>query len=160
MERRPCTQCKTTDPAEFWKGQRLCKTCDKAYKLANREKYLDLWRHNAAQWAAANPEKARQKYTDYKARLKAAPGQLTPRLVAMVYEIHGHQCLKCAATKDLTIDHVLPLTLGGSNCLDNLQPLCRACNGGKGGRFGDYRSLAIPGRYRVEEAAIELGIAV
>jgi hypothetical protein len=46
----------------------------------------------------------------------------------------GFQCQHCNATKDLAIDHIKPLILGGSNDLDNLQILCRTCNSRKSDR--------------------------
>jgi len=41
------------------------------------------------------------------------------------------KCVYCNATKDITIDHVIPLIKGGSNDLENLQFLCRKCNSKK-----------------------------
>jgi hypothetical protein len=43
----------------------------------------------------------------------------------------GFQCQHCGASKDLAIDHIQPLILGGSNELDNLQILCKSCNSRK-----------------------------
>ena len=37
-------------------------------------------------------------------------------------------CLWCGATRDLTVDHIVPLSQGGSNESDNLRVLCRKCN--------------------------------
>jgi len=37
----------------------------------------------------------------------------------------GHQCRRCGSTEDLTVDHVIPLSKGGDNSLDNLQTLCQ-----------------------------------
>ena len=37
-------------------------------------------------------------------------------------------CTWCGTTVDLTVDHVLPLSMGGSNELENLRVLCRPCN--------------------------------
>lgn len=48
-------------------------------------------------------------------------------------------CLKCGTSKNLTIDHVVPISKGGTNDLDNLQTLCRKCNVEKGSDTGDYR---------------------
>lgn len=35
----------------------------------------------------------------------------------------------------LTVDHIIPKSKGGSNELDNLQPMCYACNHKKGNKI-------------------------
>lgn len=37
------------------------------------------------------------------------------------------------------IDHVIPLSRGGTNYIENIQTLCKDCNSGKGARPADYR---------------------
>jgi hypothetical protein len=44
-------------------------------------------------------------------------------------------CEHCGATSDLEVDHVVPISLGGSDDRDNLQCLCLMCNRRKGNRF-------------------------
>ena len=39
------------------------------------------------------------------------------------------RCKYCKATKNLTIDHKVPLILGGKDEFKNLQCLCKRCNG-------------------------------
>lgn len=57
--------------------------------------------------------------------------------------IYGDICLACGAAEDLEPDHVVPLARGGSNLIENIQPLCRRCNLSKHARSSaDYR----PGR--------------
>ena len=43
-------------------------------------------------------------------------------------------CSKCGSTKDLTLDHIIPLARGGTNDQSNAQVLCRKCNSIKGSR--------------------------
>jgi len=58
----------------------------------------------------------------------------------------AHHCPACGSPGPLTVDHVIPLVLGGSNSVVNIQPLCKPCNVHKGTSIADYRitRLALP----------------
>lgn len=51
-----------------------------------------------------------------------------------VYERDGFRCVECSATERLSLDHIHPYSLGGTDDLDNLQTLCKPCNSRKGAR--------------------------
>lgn len=40
-------------------------------------------------------------------------------------------CQACGSTADLTIDHIIPIALGGVHTRNNIQLLCRSCNARK-----------------------------
>lgn len=54
----------------------------------------------------------------------------------------GGECLKCKSTKDLEVDHIKPICLGGGNEDENLQTLCRKCHQEKTSE--DLREIPYP----------------
>ena len=74
------------------------------------------------------------------ARLSAARklAKHTPEQWDALLDLVGRECLRCGADAYLK-DHILPIYLGGSDGIENLQPLCRQCNSAKGPEAIDYR---------------------
>lgn len=69
--------------------------------------------------------------------------RIRPEDRAFIYERDGHACLRCGVRRPLSIDHVIPESLGGPSARSNYQTLCRSCNAWKGVRTGvefDYRT--------------------
>lgn len=94
----------------------------------------------------SNPDLYRALEHNYRARKRNAEGVLTAAVIAEVFKLHGDSCLACGATENIQIDHVVPLALGGTNLIDNLQPLCISCNSSKGARSCvDYRRASVNG---------------
>lgn len=62
------------------------------------------------------------------------------RLFVSVGRRDGFWCAACRGCNDLELDHVLPVSLGGSSGLDNLQLLCAPCNNQKGATYVDFRT--------------------
>jgi 5-methylcytosine-specific restriction endonuclease McrA len=59
---------------------------------------------------------------------------------AIIFKMQGDNCLCCGKLRDVGIDHILPISHGGDNNIDNLQVLCRTCNSKKGKHnIIDYR---------------------
>lgn len=46
-----------------------------------------------------------------------------------------YKCVVCSSPDDLTIDHIVPVSVGGSNEKTNLQVMCRPCNSRKGAKL-------------------------
>ena len=58
--------------------------------------------------------------------------KIHPSLRIQVYEIDGWRCRLCGSGRDLTVDHIVPVSKGGGTVWWNLQTLCRSCNSKKG----------------------------
>lgn len=68
-----------------------------------------------------------------RARKLGVYGELTSKDWNKVLEKYNHTCANCGSEDNLTIDHIVPLSMGGTNTSDNIQPLCKSCNSKKGG---------------------------
>lgn len=65
-------------------------------------------------------------------------------------------CQMCGTEERLSVDHIVPRVLGGTDSLDNLQVLCSSCNSSKGGRFFDRAKTppTLHGSFYPENASI------
>jgi 5-methylcytosine-specific restriction endonuclease McrA len=82
-------------------------------------------------WRQKNKAKARWNFLQYSNRKRSALGSHTFEEWLVVLDIFGNRCAKCPST-EVTQDHKVPLSKGGTNNIDNLQPLCHSCNSRKG----------------------------
>lgn len=111
---------------------------DKKY----REKNPDKFSIPNKRWAKNNPEKVIRIQHARRARLLNASGNYTVNEWNNLKKKYNYTCLCCGDSEPnikLTVDHVIPLYLGGSNFIDNIQPLCKSCNSRKGIKIIDYR---------------------
>lgn len=75
----------------------------------------------------------------YENRRKNTVGKLSGKEWEYIKNLYGNICLRCGTNENLSIDHVIPISKGGTNTVDNVQPLCRRCNSSKGIKTIDYR---------------------
>jgi 5-methylcytosine-specific restriction endonuclease McrA len=106
----------------------------RAWREANKEKAADHLRA----WREANPEQNSAHSRNRKARVRNAPGSHTAEDILALVEKQENRCANphCAVTfagrRKYQIDHMMPLSRGGSNDPANLQLLCAPCNRSKG----------------------------
>ena len=61
----------------------------------------------------------------------------------MIYKRDHYTCQYCGSIKDLTIDHVIPKSKGGTNKWNNLVTCCRKCNLKKGNKFLSETNMTV-----------------
>jgi hypothetical protein len=117
-----------TDPSEF----------ERKVRLALQSEYADDLDRQQLQGMldALKQERRKQKTHRVKSSLIAKRRTMfhgrQPELMLALIDRDGYECEQCGSQDDLTIDHIIPLSRGGSDDLDNLHLLCRACNSRKG----------------------------
>jgi len=119
----------------------------RAYRKANREKIAEYQRvYNKANrekvvgwqkvYQKANPEVRKAADHRRRARKRNAEGDHNSAQIRARFAVHGDSCIYCASTQDLHIDHIKPLSKGGSNWPANLAPACATCNRSKNDKWG------------------------
>jgi 5-methylcytosine-specific restriction endonuclease McrA len=66
-------------------------------------------------------------------------GKHTPAQWQALLQVCDFRCVKCGADDNLCKDHITPIYKGGSDAIDNIQPLCTSCNSKKGADTTDLR---------------------
>lgn len=117
------------------------------------ERYRDIGRKSREKHAEARNayqraygKRNRTKLTLFtnrrRARKLAADGFHTENEWQYLKAFYDFKCLRCGRSEpeiQLTRDHVIPLTLGGTDSIGNIQPLCAHCNSKKSNKHIDYR---------------------
>ena len=123
--------------AQQWatKNKEKLRSYAHAYYVQHMEKLKD----RAKKHRLADPERWRVYSKNRKARLRNAVGTFTLSEWLALLKLYCFRCLRCGETKPLTVDHVRPISTGGTNFISNIQPLCRSCNSIKAANYIDYR---------------------
>ncbi len=102
----------------------------KAYDAAYREARRELRRQQTKDWVKRNPEKARELDTTKRHRRRGATvvEKVDP---AYIYKRDGGKCGICGkrvAKKDVSLDHIEPVSAGGVHSNANVQLAHLVCN--------------------------------
>lgn len=153
----PCAGCAapmTIGSSSLPEGQATCRPCRQANPSKNRTKHAKTCIRCGSAFETVNPN---GKYCsrecgayagatafrpDSHPRVKRAklesraPGLSHRKRLALLAEWRrkGAICVYCGVLAVETVDHVVPLVLGGTNYEGNLAPSCRKCNSSKAGK--------------------------
>lgn len=103
---------------------------------------------NVTKWRERNPDKVKANANNRRTRKAKAGGSFTADEWKQLCDQYDNRCLKCGEVKPLTADHVIPVSMGGTSDISNIQPLCQSCNSRKWVTIKDYRNQPLAGRWK------------
>lgn len=97
----------------------------KEYKRQYYKENYEAIAEYKRQWERDNPDKKAAYSHARRARKAAVPSDGIP------VDFRGKPCYVCGAPAE-AVDHIVPLSKGGHDTLDNKAPICHSCNSAKG----------------------------
>jgi 5-methylcytosine-specific restriction endonuclease McrA len=110
--------------------------------LINKESYI----RKAVEWGRKNKDKrkiVKKRWADknkvfisvinknLNARKLGAVGSFTLKEYKKRLDLYNNHCGYCFIGETYTVDHIIPISKGGTNYIDNIMPACLRCNGQK-----------------------------
>lgn len=97
----------------------------------------EIWPHNDYPWDFVRGQinwGGRERPAGVGRRRIYTKAVISRKLQMEVWERDAFRCKECGGYQNLTVDHIIPESKGGTLELDNLQTLCRSCNSRKGAK--------------------------
>ncbi len=121
--------CNTCNVNVITRRAKICKTCYGKSRRVENSPYREL---------------EELSYSQRRHRLVTTRGKHSQKEWRELKEKYLYTCLCCKKQEPnvkLTKDHIIPLALGGSNKIDNIQPLCKSCNSKKHTQTINYKNI-------------------
>lgn len=115
-------------------GRRQRQNERRKWRLIHDEEYRnrvnDQSREVKAKWKRENPEAVQAHDRNRRAQLAGSEGFHTAADIELIHARQKYKCACCGkSTKEKKhVDHIVPISRGGSNWPSNLQILCPPCN--------------------------------
>jgi 5-methylcytosine-specific restriction endonuclease McrA len=129
---KPCARARARASEQARKNTPEYKISNAAKSRGYHARHRDQSNERARRWREVNPEAARNHQILRVERLKAAGHYTRMEWADKVTEYHNrcHWCKKLIHGKP-AVDHVIPISRGGLNTIENVVPSCAPCNQSK-----------------------------
>lgn len=121
---------KARDRAHYDANREQILAYSRRYHKQDRQQNPDKYRARARRYKAQNPDKVRQHNHIRRARRLGDGGRHTASDIQRQYRAQKGRCYYCQQQLGDTyhVDHVIPISRGGSNGPENIVIACPACN--------------------------------
>jgi hypothetical protein len=140
---------KSKFPTKYWSGKKFSEEHKRKIGIANKGKtkgQIHPWMKGKEShfWKGGISTYERKLYLNNRRRAKKknAEGSHTFGEWVLLKKQYGYTCPCCGRKEPdivLTEDHIIPLSQGGSDYIENIQPLCRSCNSSKYTKIIKYK---------------------
>lgn len=105
-----------------------------AYQKEWYQKNKEKVKSYSYDWRLKNPEKNKKSRRISESKRRAVEGNFNKNQLDELFKKQKYKCFNClkSVRKKYHIDHIIPLYLGGTNWIENIQILCPKCNLSKG----------------------------
>lgn len=125
--------------------KQIIKLCSSCNKMENTRKHRNICRKceskRKKEWRGRNKERERTRKKILKHKSRQASGSFNKKNLSAKFYYWGNKCWICGCNKNVTIDHVKPISKGGSNWVANLRPACSKCNTTKSNKWPDKKGI-------------------
>lgn len=105
---------------------KLGKMC--IYPKPDRKASKAKWERERKKNDPVYRARARQARYNNNMNRRGAQGSHTEFEWLAVLAKHGGKCIACGDAGNITRDHIIPIAKGGTNFIENIKPMCLACN--------------------------------
>jgi len=141
-----CKQCKKQIDINYIKLHKLEKKeydkqreikITKEEKIKKNNRRRQLYKNNLKRriynrsWKRNNPNKILLQVQKRRVLLQSQRGDFTEQDWINIKNSYKNKCAYCRSDEKLTIDHIIPLSIGGKHDKNNIVPACCSCNSTK-----------------------------
>ena len=110
-----------------------CKVCQRALKKEYDDKNRDQSRKKSLEYYRNNRERYRDNSRRYRIRKYQLGGKFTHKQLDELYKSQKGLCKYCGVFVGLAfdLDHIVPLSKGGTSAIENMAITCGKCNRSK-----------------------------
>jgi 5-methylcytosine-specific restriction endonuclease McrA len=95
-------------------------------RASDHKRYLENPNRRYSMWLKSQRRRAIEKEKSH--------GCVVKNTIDAIILLNNNSCVYCGGPYE-HIDHIMPLTLGGMNCIENLTTACARCNMSKGAKL-------------------------